>query len=124
MTGTCERNWILGGRFLAERVTGTGFDGKPGFEGFGLLGYENNLQKYTSTWACTAGTGQATGTGVANANGGFTFQTMCSCPVLKKTIAGRDEIRIESPEKVVLESYKTVDGTETKLMEIVTIRKK
>src|SRR4029077_14802211 len=61
MNGTTERQWILGGRFLEEKVAGTGFDGKPGFEGLGLLGYDNGRKKYTSTWACNVGTGAATG---------------------------------------------------------------
>ncbi|MCE9530310.1 MAG: DUF1579 domain-containing protein, partial [Planctomycetes bacterium] len=33
--GTIERKWILGERFVEEKVAGTGFDGKPGFEGLG-----------------------------------------------------------------------------------------
>src|SRR5687768_2999967 len=34
-TGKIERKWILGDRFLEEKVTGTNFDGSPGFEGLG-----------------------------------------------------------------------------------------
>ena len=43
--GTIERQWILGGRFLEEKVVGTHFDGNSGFEGFRLIGYDNGRRK-------------------------------------------------------------------------------
>lgn len=124
MTGTIERKWILGDRFIEERIAGTGFDGKPGFEGFGLLGYDKGQKKYTSTWACNMGTGASTGVGTAETSGRFSFQTTCSCPVLNKTVQRRDEIRIETQDRIVTEFYKIEDGKEVKAMEIVAIRKK
>lgn len=123
--GTIERRWILGGRFLEERIVGTGLDGKPrGFEGLGLIGYDNNLQKYIYTFACTMGTGTSTGEGTSPSPGKFTFQTQCSCPLEQKTITGRDDIQIVDKNKVVMESYKTVGGKAVKVMELVAIRKK
>lgn len=120
--GTIEREWILGGRFLSEKVEGTGFDGRPGFEGFGLIGYDNNLQKYTQTFACTMGTGTSTGVGTAAKSGGITFQTECACPLSTEKVKGRDELRIVSENKIVTESYKIVNGEEVKVMELVAIR--
>jgi hypothetical protein len=121
--GTIERTWVLGGRFLEEKVAGTGFDGKPGFEGFGLLGYDNGRQKYTSTWACNMGTGTCNGLGVSDASGlKFTFQTEAFCPFLKKIVHSRDELRIESHDTNVLESYRIEDGKEKKVMELVAVR--
>lgn len=123
--GTIERRWVLGGRFLEEKTTGTGFDGKPGFEGLGLLGYDKAQKTYTSTWACSMGTGTCSGRGTADASGTkFTFQTEVFCPVLKKIIQGHDEIRIESANRVVTESYHVLDGKEVKGMELVAIRRK
>jgi Protein of unknown function (DUF1579) len=123
--GTIERKLVLGGRFLEEKVTGTNFDGTPGFEGVGLIGYDNGQQKYTSTWHCNMGTGTHTGLGSADASGTkFTLQTEAFCPLQKKTIKGREEIRIESEDKIVAESYVTENGKEMKLMELVSIRKK
>lgn len=122
--GTIDRKWILGGRFLEEKVAGTGFDGKPGFEGFGMLGYDNVQKKFTANWVCSMGTGTSTGEGVAEPSDSFTFQTTCSCPVMKKTVHGREQIRIESKDKIVMESYMNLDGKETKMMEIVALRKK
>src|SRR5262249_9068110 len=116
--GTIERKWILGGRFLEQRVAGTGIDGKPGFEAFGLIGYDNAQKKYTSTCACTMCTGSTTGVGVAESPDKFTFHTTCFCPVLKETVKGRDEIRIENDNKTVMEGYKYVGGKEVKVLEI------
>lgn len=122
--GTIERKWALGNRFLEERVTGTDFEGKPGFEGFGLIGYDNAQKKYTYTWACSMGTGTSQGLGVSNAKNSLTFETEAYCPIQKKTIHGRDEIRIESKDKVVMEAYHELDGKEVKAMELVATRKK
>lgn len=122
--GTIERKWILGGRFLTETISGTGLDGKPkGFEGFGLIGYDNVLKKYTYTFVCSMGTGTATGEGVATKSG-FTFRTHCSCPIEQKTITGRDEIRIANRNKIVMESYKVDGDKDVKIMELVTVRQK
>lgn len=123
--GTIERKWILGGRFLEEKVVGTGFDGKPGFEGLGLIGYDNGQKKYTSSWACSMGTGTCTGLGASDTSGTkLTFQTESFCPLQKKIIKGRDEMRIESSDKTVAESFVIEDGKEVKMMELVSIRKK
>ncbi len=119
MSGTIDRKWILGGRFLQETVVG-----RPGFEGFGLLGYDNATKKYTMTWVCKMGTGVSSGIGVVEAPGTFVFQSTCSCPLMKKEIRGRDIVRIETPDRVVMEAYKIVDGKEIKAMEIVSVRKK
>ena len=45
-------------------------------------------------------------------------------PLAKEPLKGRDVIRIESNDRVVQESYKTIDGSEVKVMEIVSTRKK
>jgi hypothetical protein len=122
--GTIERKWVLGGRFLEEKVAGTGFDGKPGFEGFGVIGYDNGQKKYTSSWNCSMGTGTCTGLGACDASGTkFTFQTESFCPLMKKIVKGREELRIESADTLVMASYQIEDGKETKMMELVAIRK-
>ena len=68
-TGTIERKWVLGKRFVEEKVVGTNFDGTPGFEGVGLIGYDNGRKQYTSSWTCNMGTGTSTGLGEADASG-------------------------------------------------------
>lgn len=123
--GTIERQWILGGRFLEEKVSGTGFDGKPGFEGVGLVGYDKGRKHYTSSWACNMCTGACTGQGTVDTSGTrFTFTSEAYCPLQQKVVKGREELRIEGNDRTVSESYTTVDGKEVKMMEITAVRKK
>lgn len=39
-------------------------------------------------------------------------------------VKGRDEVRIESDDKIVMESYQEQDGKEIKVMEVVSLRSK
>lgn len=59
--GTCERMWLLGGRFLESKYTGT-FQGMP-FEGMELLGYDMKKKEYSSVWVDNMGTMMAFGAG-------------------------------------------------------------
>jgi len=54
-TGTSERKMILGGRFLREEFSGE-LMGSP-FNGIGVMGYDNQSEKYVSTWVDSMGTG-------------------------------------------------------------------
>lgn len=121
--GTIHREMILGGRFLEEKINAVDQDGKPAFEGRGLIGYDSGQKKYTASWVCSMGTSTCSGTGAAE-SGGFTFRTECYCPIQKKIVEGREVLRFESDNKTVAESYVTVDGKEAKIMEIVAERKK
>jgi hypothetical protein len=123
--GAAERTWVLGGRFLEERIEGTGFDGKPGFEARGLLGYDNGRKQFTSSFVCNMGTGTHNGVGTADSSGKtLTFRTEAYCPVQEKVVNFRDVIRIESNDRIVFESYLLDEGKEVKTMEIVNIRAK
>ncbi len=123
--GTVERKWILGGRFLEEHYSGTSPHGSGDFEGRGRIGYDNAQGKYTYDWVCSMSTGSSSGLGTINdKNNQFTFQTEMFCPIFKKTMRGRDEIRIEKDGQVVMESFMNQDGKEMKLMELTAVRKK
>jgi hypothetical protein len=52
--GTCERSWIMGGRFLMAKHTGN-MMGMP-FEGMEILGYDIRSGQYVSTWIDNMGT--------------------------------------------------------------------
>ncbi len=123
MKGTAERKWILGGKFLEERMTGTGF-GDAKFESFGLLGYDKGTKKYTWTFACNMGTGASNGVGVEDAEGKLVYTATCFCPLEQKEITARDEIRFEGKDKVILESFKIENGKPIKMMEITAVRQK
>ncbi|MGE5176860.1 MAG: DUF1579 domain-containing protein [Hyphomicrobiales bacterium] len=53
--GTTERSWIMGGRYLVSKHTGS-FAGMP-FEGMEILGYDRMHAQYVSTWIDNMGTG-------------------------------------------------------------------
>lgn len=124
-TGTIERKWILGGRFLEENVTGKGIDGKTGFEGRGTIGYDNTEDKYTYNWICNMGTCSSNALGSADKTGQqFVFDTEVFCPLRGEKVKGRDEIHIETSDKQVMKTYQYIDGKEVKVMEFTAVRKK
>ena len=50
--GESTTEWILGGRFLTQRVKSPATEAFPmDFEGFALLGYDNLAKEYLSIWA-------------------------------------------------------------------------
>lgn len=50
--GDSTMEWILGGRFLQQKVKSPPCETMPmEFEGFGLLGYDNYGKKFVSMWA-------------------------------------------------------------------------
>jgi len=124
-SGTAERKWILGGRFLEETIIGTGPDGKTEFEGRGTIGYDKQQKKYTYGWMCSMGTETIQSLGDSDVKGkNFTFETEMFCPLRGKKVKGRDEIEIQSPDRHVLTTYQFDDGKELKVMEIIATRVK
>lgn len=123
-SGTIHRKWMLGNRFVHEVVEGTGLDGKPGFEGRGVIGYDNAQKLYTSAWICNMGTGVSTSKGTYDPSSKtFTFKREEFCPLRSKMIQGRDVVRIESNDKIVMETYETDNDQERKVLELVSVRK-
>jgi hypothetical protein len=121
--GTVERKWIMDGRFLQETVKGK-YDGKP-IEGMGLWGYDKAQKKFTSVRIC--GLCGTISYGLASCGAsGTKFQCAKEecCPLTGQKFKGRDEVVIESKDKIVMKVFRTVDGKEVKAMEIVSIRKK
>jgi hypothetical protein len=123
LNGTVQRKWIMGGRFLQETVKGE-FDGKP-FEGMGLWGYDAAQKKFTTTRACSLCGTMSSGLSDFDATGAkFECATEGVCPLSGETVKGRDEVVIESDDKIVMNVFKTIDGKEVKAMEIVSTRRK
>jgi hypothetical protein len=121
--GTVERKWILGNRFLEEEVKGTGMGME--FEGRGVTGYDKTEKKFTMGWISNMATNIQTSFGTVDSSGRtFTFQCEQMCPIRNRMIKERDVLRIESPDKHVLEMYQTDQGKEMKVMELIATRKK
>jgi hypothetical protein len=123
VTGTVERRWILGGRFIQENVQGE-YKGKT-FEALGLLGYDNAQKKFTAVRAC--GLCGTISQGLATCDDSGT-KFVCAkeecCPLTGQKVQGRDEIRVENNDRIVMTMYRTVQGKEVKAMEIVSLRKR
>lgn len=123
MSGTIARKLVMGGRFLKESFTGE-CNGES-FEGLGLLGYDASQKKYTTVRACGLCGKVFNGTLTLDSSGRrFECATEERCPLTGQPVKGRDELVIESSDRVVMTSYKLIDGVERKTMEMVSVRKK
>lgn len=121
--GTVERKWILGGRFIQENVQGQ-CDGKT-FEGMGLLGYDSIQKKFTAVRACGLCGTISHGLAACDGNGTkFVCDKEECCPLTGQKVQGRDEILVQGNDRIVMNTYRTVRGQETKTMEMVSIRKR
>jgi len=124
-TGTSERKWILGNRFVAEDVASKEVFGGP-FQGFGLMGYDNIQKKYVTVWTDSLTTAISNSIGTVDESGKlFTFHNEVSDPLSGQKIKGRDVVKIIDDNKHTMEMYKVgPDGKEVKAMEITFTRKK
>ena len=125
LTGTVNRKWIMGGRFVQETVYGQcSLTGKT-FEGLGLVGYHHGEKKFTFVRACGLCGTSSSNLATLDASGKrFSCATEECCPLSGEKISGRDEVVIENNDRIVTNVYKTIDGKEAKVMEIVSLRKK
>lgn len=129
---TSELTWILGGRFLLERVLGDAEEAKKDpmmdgpFEGLGLMGYDNYKKKYVSMWVDTMGTMMLTEEGTCSQSGKvITLKGTHDDPITGKKKNSRSVTRIVDKDKLVVEMYEEgPDGKEFRMMEITYTRKK
>lgn len=124
-TATCERHWILGGRFVEENVKGT-WEGQP-FDGRGIYGYDNHKKIYHSYWVDTMATACMTSTGTCTADG----KTITYEGVFPNPFAGMKDdkfkttIQIVNNDKHVFTMYLPgADGKVFKHFESTYTRKK
>jgi hypothetical protein len=123
LTGTVERKWIMGGRFIQESVKGE-CHGKT-FEGLGLLGYDSAQKKFTAVRVCgLCGTMSHDLVTCDDSGTKFVCAKEECCPLTGQKVQGRDEILVENNDRIVTNIYKTIQGKEAKVMEFVSIRKK
>jgi len=121
--GTIQRQWIMGGRFVQENLK-IEADGKTA-EAMGLLGYDNAQKKFTTVWVCGLRGNIAHHFASSNESGTrFECSTEECCPLTAQTIKGRTEILVENNDRIVVNVYKTVNGRELKMKEIVSVRAK
>jgi hypothetical protein len=120
--GTVERRWIMGGRFVQEAVN-IECNGQR-FEGLGVLGYDRAQKQYTTTRVCGLCGKVSQGLSSCDASGKkFTCATEECCPLTGQKVKGRDEVILESKDRIVTNVYKTINGQEMKVLEFVSIRR-
>ncbi|MEP0848242.1 MAG: DUF1579 domain-containing protein [Phycisphaerae bacterium] len=124
---TIETEWILGGRFLVQRVKGEPMPPiETPFEGFALIGYDNGIQKYTAVWADNMGTMMMTAQGTCTADGKeITLEGAYENPMTKSKDPFKWVYRIKGPDEYVMEGRMNgPDGKEFVNLELTHKRAK
>lgn len=120
--GTCVNELVLGGRFLAQKVTGEVM-GMP-FEGLSYMGYDNVLKEYVSTWIDNMGTGIMNARGTKKSDGTIEMVAEYPDPATGRMVKFREVFTIADPDHHSMVMYVVnPDGTETKNMEVHYTRK-
>jgi Protein of unknown function (DUF1579) len=125
LKGTIERKWIMDGRFVQETARGEcGQTGKT-FEGLSLVGYDAAQKKFTVAKACSLSGTISSGLATCDSSGTrFECVKEECCPLTGQKVKARDEVVIESNDRIVMNLYKTINDHEVKVGEIVSIRQK
>jgi hypothetical protein len=125
LKGTIDRKWIMDGRFIQETARGECAKTGKTFEGMGLVGYDAGQKKFTLVKACSL-CGTISSGLVSADSSGTRFECVKEecCPLTAQKIKGRDELVIESNDRIVLNIYKTFNDREVKVGEMVSIRQK
>src|SRR5262245_57471139 len=116
LKGTIERKWIMDGRFVQETARGECAKTGKTFEGMGLVGYDADQKKFSIVKACSL-CGTISSGLVTCDSSGTRFECIKEecCPLTAQKIKGRDEVVIESSDRIVLNVYKTFGDREVKV---------
>jgi len=132
--GTCTREWVLGKRFILEKVNSQMMMPDPAsgamkpyaFEGMGIFGYDNFRNVYNGSWADNMGTQLLVYKGACDPSGKvFTYYGEMDEPGLN--VVGRlvkYVMRVVDQDKQVFEMYDLHVSEDYKVMEITYTRKK
>ncbi len=121
--GTSTNQWVLGGRYLEQKVTGS-FMGMP-FNGLGYTGYDNVKKEYFGTWMDNMGTGVMLSTGAMDAANHWTFKGSMPDPVTGKDAPFEEHMSMPDHDHMTFDMWSPgPDGKMVKVMEISYSRKK
>ncbi len=124
-TGTAENKWILGGRYLLQKMHGE-MEGET-FEGISLLGYDNFREEYVSLWIDSMTTGFMLSRGTCDGTGRVITYTGTHDEIHteQKDKYFKAVNRMLGPDRFLYEMYaKGPDGKEFKTLEVTSTRKK
>lgn len=123
MKASCTNKMILGGRYQEAKHTGD-FQGMP-FEGISLLGWDNLLKKFVTTWIDNMGTGVMVMEGTwDDATKSATFTGKMTDPMAGKEVNVKQVLKMIDDNTQELDQYQEKDGKEYKSMHIKLTRKK
>jgi len=122
MTSSCEMKMIMGGRYQEEKHTGN-FNNMP-FEGYSIIGYDNNKKVFQSMWIDNMGTG------ISHMEGTYDPATkmVTLTGKMMDAMTGKEEDvkqtwKFIDDNTQMVEMYNVTDGKEFKTMEIKLTRK-
>lgn len=123
-TGTSENTWVLGGRFIEQKVTGS-MMGQP-FNGLGYSGYDNYKKKYVGTWMDSMGTMIMMMEGTMDSTGKtMTASGKMDDIMMKKTVTVTSKTTVQDNDHHTYEMWcPGPDGKMMKMLEIHYTRKK
>jgi hypothetical protein len=122
--GTCERTWLMGGRFLQSKYSGM-FQSMP-FEGMEILGYDMKKKEYSSVWIDNMGTMLSVSTGGQSDPAGkvITVNSSFDDPTTGKPVPYRMVTKIIDNNSHTFSMIGTNDGKDYTQMEITYTRVK
>jgi len=101
---------IFDGRFLQQDYNGT-FMGQP-FKGMGMVGFDNQKQKYVMGWIDSMDTAMMVAEGTADESGKvITFKSEMDCPGTNEKVSVRQVLTIQDNDHHTFESYQTKKGS-------------
>ena len=122
-TGTAVNSWVLGGRWMEEKFTGS-FMGMP-FQGIGYTGYDNIKKQYIGTWMDNMSTAVMTSTGKGGSGNTWEFASSMDDPMTGKTMPVAEKVTFTDADHHTMEMWSPgPDGKMFKMMEIAYSRKK
>lgn len=121
-TGSTERKWIMGNRYLQEEYKGT-MMGQP-FTGMGIQGYDNVMKRYFGSWIDSGSTSMSMSTGTLAGNT-IKYKGKMSDPMAGKEVPYTMNLKIADNDHHSLEMWGPgPDGKNVKWMELQYTRAK
>jgi hypothetical protein len=122
---SCKVTPLMEGRFVKVEHAGE-IPGMGPYQGFGIYGFDNVAQKFTSVWIDNHGTGMMKGTGELTPDGKkLTWTYDFTCPITQKPAVMREIETITGPTTKTLEMFGAdpKSGKEYKMMSIELTKK-
>lgn len=120
-TGTSRYEMVMGDRFLVEHFAGE-MPGMGPMEGMGILAFNNITQEYEHVWFDSFGTGLLITRGKPAEDGTLTMRGQMDNPLGESKFPCRLVITPTGENEKRFEMYCSMNGPETKMMEITYTR--